>query len=156
MTAVRLSDAHQRWVYAVGALVALSGMLWLLFHWFVSVPGEFGPTAHPLERWWLRLHGLSAAAFLIVFGAVLPLHAKLAWNARRNRWSGSLFVSALALLIGTGYALYYLGDDTVRNALSIAHWVVGLVAPALIAFHAWRGRLSRQAPSRLARDQDRA
>lgn len=147
---------HQAWIYVLGALVALSGALWLVFHSFVSIAGDFGPAAHPLEQWWLRLHGLSAAAFLILFGTVLPTHSRLAWHASRNRVSGALFFGVLAFLMASGYALYYVGHEATRSTLAIGHWAVGLAVPAVIAWHAWRGRLSRASDGGSAGNQDGA
>ena len=107
--AMRLGKWHQGYLYVVCTLLVLSGALWLLFHYFVRMPGQFGDSPHPLEPWWLCIHGLSAAAFLIGFDSVLPGHVRRAWVARRNRISGTFFFSLLALLIATGYGLYYLG-----------------------------------------------
>ena len=142
--ALRLGKWHQSYLYVVGTLLVLSGALWLLFHYFVRMPGQFGDSPHPLEPWWLRIHGLSAAAFLIGFGSVLPGHVRRAWVARRNRISGTFFFSLLALLIATGYGLYYLGEDSVRASVSAVHWLVGLGMPALMGWHIWRGRASRK------------
>ncbi len=143
LPAMRLGGRHQAYVYAVGTLLVLSGALWLLFHYFVRMPGEFGDVAHPLEPWWLRVHGLSAAAFLIGFGSVLPGHVRRAWVGRRNRLSGTLFFSVLALLIASGYALYYMGNEDWRAIVSVLHWVIGLGAPLLLAWHVWRGQARR-------------
>jgi hypothetical protein len=88
---------------------------------------------------------LSAAAFLIGFGSVLPGHVRRAWKARRNRLSGTWFFALLALLIATGYALYYTGDETARGLLSVLHWAIGIGMPALMGWHVWRGRISRNA-----------
>ena len=142
--AMRLGRWHQGYLYVFGTLLVLSGALWLLFHYFVRMPGQFGDTPHPLEPWWLIIHGLSAAAFLIGFGSVMPGHVRRAWVARRNRISGTLFFSLLALLIATGYGLYYLGEESVRVPVSAVHWVFGLGMPALMGWHIWRGRVSRK------------
>jgi hypothetical protein len=142
--AMRLGKWHQGYLYVVGTLLVLSGALWLLFHYFVRMPGQFGDSPHPLEPWWLCIHGLSAAAFLIGFGSVLPGHVRRAWVARRNRISGTFFFSLLALLIATGYGLYYLGEDSVRVPVSAVHWLVGLGMPALMGWHIWLGRASRK------------
>jgi hypothetical protein len=141
---MRLSGWHQTYVYATGTVLALSGALWLLFHYFVRIPGQFGDTSHVLEYWWLRIHGISAAAFLIGFGSVLPGHVRRAWAGRRNRISGASFVSLLVLLMATGYALYYTADDGARALLSVLHWGVGLGIPVLMAWHIWRGRAWRK------------
>jgi hypothetical protein len=137
---IRLGIAHQYAIYALAALLLASGGLWLLLHYFVRVAGEFGPQIHPLEPWCLRLHGLSSALFLVAFGSVLPLHVRRAWAVRRNRTSGTLFLSTLALLALSGVGLYYVGGETARTLLSALHWVVGLGLPPLMAWHIWRGR----------------
>lgn len=142
--AMRLGKWHQGYLYLFSMLLVLSGALWLLFHYYVRMPGQFGDSPHLLEPWWLRIHGLSAAAFLIGFGSVLPGHVRRAWVGRRNRISGALFFTLLALLIATGYGLYYLGNDSVRDPVSLAHWLVGLGMPALMGCHIWLGRASRK------------
>ena len=142
--AMRLGKWHQGYLYVFGTLLVLSGALWLLFHYFVRMPGQFGDSPHSLEPWWLGIHGLSAAAFLIGFGSVLPGHVRRAWVGRRNRISGAFFFTLLALLIATGYGLYYLGEDSVRELVSAVHWMVGLGMPALMGCHIWLGRASRK------------
>src|SRR5512139_106729 len=65
---IRLGPRHKKLLYAGFALLWLSGALWLAFHYFFRIEGEFGPKPHPLEAWWLhpleawwlRLHGLMA------------------------------------------------------------------------------------------------
>jgi len=142
--AMRLGFLHQAYLYATGALLVLSGALWLLFHYFVRIPGEFGEKPHAIEPVLLIIHGLFAAAFLIGFGSVLPGHVRRAWNGRRNRISGSIFFALLTILIASGYALYYTGDESARIAISALHWVVGLGIPALMGWHIWRGRAWRK------------
>lgn len=141
---MRLGTAHQTYLYATGGLLVLSGALWLLFHYFVRMPGEFGDQAHALEPWWLVLHGLSAAAFLIGFGSVLPGHVRRAWKGRRNRLSGTAFFAGLVTLVASGYLLYYTGEEAIRAALSMLHWIVGLAIPVAMGWHVWRGRAWRR------------
>ena len=142
--AIRLGRWQQTYLYATGALLVLSGILWLVFHYFVRTEGEFGPTLHPLEPWWLRLHGMAAAAFLIGFGSVLPGHVRRAWGAARNRITGTIFFAVMLTLILSGYLLYYVGSDAVRSVMSIAHWAIGLGLPLLAVWHIWRGRVWRR------------
>ncbi len=141
---IRLGRLQQGYLYSVGAVLVVSGILWLAFHYFVRIEGEFGPTLHPLEPWWLRLHGIAGAAFLIGFGSVLPGHVYRAWKAARNRITGSVFFTVMVTLTVTGYLLYYVGSDPVRDVLAIAHWGVGLGLPLLTIWHVWRGRVWRR------------
>jgi hypothetical protein len=142
--AMRLGKWHQGYLYASGTLLVLSGALWLLFHYFVRIPGQFGEAPHPLEIWWLRIHGLSAAVFLIGFGSVMPGHVRRAWVGHRNRLSGAFFFTLLSILIATGYGLYYLGEESMRVTASAVHWVIGLGIPVLMGWHIWLGRASRK------------
>jgi len=142
--AMRLGFWQQAYLYVSGVLLVLSGALWLLFHYFVRIPGEFGDKPHAIEPWLLVIHGLFAAAFLIGFGSVMPGHVRRAWNGRRNRISGTMFFSLLSVLIGSGYALYYTGEESARAIISVLHWVIGLGMPALMGWHIWRGRVWRR------------
>lgn len=137
---IRFSRAHRRWLTGVFSLLWGSGTLWLVFHYFQAVDGEFGPRPHALEKWWLRLHGLMAFAALFAVGTVLQAHALRAWPLRKNRITGLSMKGALAWLAVTGYALYYFADPETRPWLPWLHWVAGLGLPAFIALHVLRGR----------------
>jgi hypothetical protein len=121
-------------------LLLLSGVLWLLFHYFSAVPGELAEARHPLEAWWLRLHGAAAMGFLIVLGTVLPVHARRAWNLRRNRWTGAVVLCAIAAMLITGYALYYAGSEELRPWISGSHWAIGLIAAPALVLHGFIGK----------------
>ena len=141
---MRLGGVHQAYLYVTGMVLVASGALWLLFHYFVRIPGEFGDQPHAIDPLLLVIHGLCAAMFLVGFGSVLPGHVRRAWTGRRNRISGTTFFVALALLMASGYALYYAGDEALRAAISAMHWIIGLGAPALMGWHIWRGRAWRK------------
>jgi len=130
---VRLSLRHERWVWNVSLALLISGALWLVFHYFLTVSVEFGESRHPLEAWWLRLHGAAAMAFLIVLGTLLPIHIRRAWQVRRNYRSGVVVLTIVTTLVITGYGLYYVGSENLRLWISVIHWGIGLAGmPALI------------------------
>jgi hypothetical protein len=134
----------QEWsVYMTLGLLIATGIVWLLLDNFVRVEGEFGPEHHPAEHLVLIVHGVAAYAFLIIGGAMIPVHITLGWNTRRHLKSG-LTLAGTCLILGlTALGLYYMSDEISRNWVSITHWVLGLVAiPALIV-HALIGRRSR-------------
>lgn len=137
---IRFSPAHKRTLYSVFLLLWISGALWIGFHYFLRAQGEFGAQAHPMEHWWLRLHGLAAFAALVVIGSVLPVHARRAWQLKKNRSSGLSMKIILFWLAASGYALYYFTSEANENWLPLLHWVVGLGLPLMLVFHIRRGR----------------
>jgi len=131
----------QEWsVYVSFGLLAATGIAWLPLDWFVRVAGEFGPEHHPAEHWVLIAHGVAAYVFLIVAGAMIPVHVTLGWNTRRNLKTGLTLAGVLLLLAVTALGLYYLGDEDSRAWVSIIHWSVGLVAALVLLIHALIGR----------------
>lgn len=137
---IRLGQRHKRQLYAVFVLLWTSGVLWLVFHYFLQSAGDFGPRPHPLENWWLRLHGLAAMLALVALGSVATNHMRLAWGRRRNLASGLAMLGYLISLAVTGYALYYFSSDANAVWLPLLHWGAGLALPVGLAFHVLAGR----------------
>jgi len=143
---IRLGAHHRKLLHAGFALLWLSGTLWLTFHYFLRTEGEFGPEPHPLEAWWLRLHGLMVMAALALAGSLAPNHIRLAWNRRSNHHSGLPMLALTVWLAATGYALYYFSSDDNAAWLPLLHWIPGLALPLLLGLHIRLGR--RRAPPR--------
>jgi hypothetical protein len=121
-------------------LLWLSGALWLVFHYFLQVEGEFGVTPHSAEIWWLRLHGLMVFAVLVALGTILPVHAMRAWQLKRNKVSGGVMKALFLWLALSGYALYYFASDANKNWLPLFHWGTGIFVPLVIVLHTRQGR----------------
>lgn len=137
---VRLGRRHELWVYGLAALLLLSGAGWLVAHYFLAIPTEFGDPHQPSEPWWLRLHGAAAMGFLVIVGTVLLNHVVRAWHLRSNHKSGLVFMGLLAAMVLTGYALYYFGGEETRPWISKAHWIAGLASAVALPIHAVLGR----------------
>ena len=150
-----LEPWHRRSVYAVLAVLAASGILWLAFHYYMRTPTEWGEGPHPLEPWWLRVHGLAAMLTLFALGSLLPTHMRHAWHLGRNRPTGTVLAAAFGLLTATGYALYYFAGERSRPYISLCHWLLGLLLVALVAAHVWRGRDLRRRRARRPRTPQR-
>ena len=138
---VRLAFGRRIGVYVVAGGVWATGVLWLVWRYFLRTQGPFGPEAGPLEPWWLRAHALFAFAAIWSAGLLWGVHVVNGWRSGRRRWSGGVLFGGAVLLIATGYLLYYLGDDRLRAVDSIVHWVIGLAAIAAFAWHRLRRSL---------------
>ena len=143
--ALQLTRRHQAALYFFTLLLLATGLAWWALDRWATVPDEFGGTAkHPAQPWMLRLNGAGAFGFLIVFGSLLPGHIQRGWHLRQNRATGLTLVAVFAVLSLTGYALYYLGEESGRALAASAHWWIGLASPALLIGHVLRGHWLRR------------
>lgn len=122
-------------IYATGSGLWLSGGLWLLFHYFMQSRGDFTLAPHPLEAWWLRLHGAFAFGAIWVFGLLWSVHVTPGWADGKRRRSGAVLVGLFLWLTLTGYLLYYLGHERLRSLTSLLHWSLGLLLPGPFLLH---------------------
>ena len=126
-------------VYCAGAVLLLTGVLWLALHY--SVGAGSGEMPHPLEAWSLRLHGLAGFASLFMFGVLGASHVPHGWRlSARQRWtqqrnSGLVLCLMAALLVLSGYLLYYFAPEALRPALGWAHALVGIAISVVLLRH---------------------
>ena len=137
---IRLKRLQRYFLYAVLALVFLSGVAWAYWNYLVASPGDFGMSA---KAWAMKIHGAAAMAVLVLIGMLLNAHVRFAWRARRNRANGSVFLSAFAVLTITGYGLYYAGGERLRAWTSWIHLAIGMALPILLLIHILLGRRTR-------------
>jgi hypothetical protein len=88
--------------------------------------------------------GAASMAILVLIGMLLNGHVRFAWRARRNRANGLIFLSVFAVLIATGYGLYYAGGEKLRAWTSLIHLAVGLALPFFLLTHIFLGRRTRR------------
>jgi hypothetical protein len=136
----RLPRWHEWAIYLGFAALLVTGLAWLGLDRWVRVAGDFGPEHHPAQNWMLIVHGTAAYLFLLVAGALIPVHVKVGWSIDKNRTTGVTLASILGLLAVTALGLYYLGDDAARSWSSLAHWVIGIVALPALVIHVIAGR----------------
>jgi hypothetical protein len=125
-------------IYGVFGALWGSGMLWLVFHYFLPLRGPFGNMPNPAERWLIALHGASAFAALWLGGWLWHAHVAPWWRNGKRRRSGMFLVALGGVLIVSGYALYYANDDTLRRIASTTHWLLGLLFALPLAVHGMR------------------
>lgn len=126
-------------LYAAGAVLLFSGGVWLLVHYTVGAGA--GEMPHPLEAWSLRLHGLAAFIGVFATGVLAAAHVPHGWRLTRRRHldtqrnTGLVLCVLAALLVLSGYLLYYFAPESVRPELGWAHAVVGLAMAVLMTAH---------------------
>ena len=143
---VRLGLSARRALYATIAATVLSGAWWLWIHFASTL---FASRNDDLQRFAreavaLKVHGATAFAILLALGAMGAYHVRRGWGIGRNRGSGSMVVALCAILVVSGYALYYLVSEDNRTAVSVLHWALGLALVPLLIVHIALGRRSRR------------
>ncbi|HKW95934.1 MAG TPA: hypothetical protein VJX92_28860 [Methylomirabilota bacterium] len=136
---MRLSFRFRATLYAVVGALFVTGAAW------TALDRAAWPET---STYLLRLHGGAAMVMLVLLGALLPLHVRIAWRRRRNLASGLVMAGANAVLVVTAFGLYYTGSETLRHWTSELHVVVGLALPLLVAGHVVLGHRSRRAAAR--------
>src|SRR5512146_1627320 len=108
--AVPMPAALRLTLWTVFAALWASGCLWLAVHFGLQKPSEFGPIPSPWEAPVLRIHGWLAVAGVFLLGWIGGSHVLDRWTARRNRNSGLMLAGTAAVIVLSGYALYYTTD----------------------------------------------
>lgn len=133
-------------VYTTGALLVLTGSVWLAVHYLAGAGA--GELPHPLEAWTLQLHGLAAYAALFALGAVAATHVPQGWRLTRRqrrahqRRSGLVLCILVALLAFTGYLLYYFAPEWIRPAMGWVHAAAGAAVAVTLVMHRQGARRS--------------
>ncbi len=144
-----MSSALRISLIAAGAALWLSGCAWLAAHYFFAQVTDFGVLPHPWEAPLLHLHGWLGGAGVFLLGFVTARHVTDRCLQPIRRLSGWSMVGVAALLLLTGYALYYTTGG-VHDGAALLHEVIG--APAILfAITHWRRGAAAAARSRAAR-----
>lgn len=129
----------QRWlIYATLAALAASGTVWAAFHYFVA-----GKQAAAGEAVAMKIHGAVAMIALLTLGTILPGHVPKGWRGRKNKLSGAAILASCAVLVASGYLLYYAGGEALRQLASYIHLSFGVALAVLAVVHV-TARLSAQ------------
>lgn len=136
---LKLSRRHRLTLYAASLLLFVSGAAWAWAN-HLDETARASEAVRQFKPSLLKIHGFSAMTFVLLLGTLLPGHVRRAWHARKNRNNGAFFLASIGLLTLSGYALYYIGGEDLRNGVSQFHLWLGLVGPVLLFWHIRTGR----------------
>lgn len=129
-------------VYALCALLWVSGVAWLVLHLAFAAHNEFGTLPNRWEAPLMRLHGLLAVVGVFLLGWLMAAHVGARWAAYRNRPSGIVLLASALVLVASGYTLYYSTGAFHEGAARTHEWLGALAILAALA-HWWRQRAAR-------------
>lgn len=131
---VRMAAVLRAAIYAFFGVLWISGCGWLILHFFFAPATEFELMPHPWERKLMLVHGAIAVPSVFLLGWVSAAHVVERWRQRRRLASGISVATVGALLIVSGYALYY-SIDHVHQVTSITHEAIGVAAIVFALVH---------------------
>lgn len=144
----RMPRGQRAAVYVIVGVLWISGCAWLCLDQFAAQRGPFGSTPHPLEPPLLLAHGVTGVASLYLFGWIGARHALRWWVGGLRRMSGGTLACIVALLILSGFALFFLTSDAWQRYTAAVHDVLGIAVTVFAIQHWFFGRLSAQKVSR--------
>lgn len=135
----------QIWLLSLSGIgLWLTGAAWLLLHYYGQKQSEFGPEMNPLEPLMMKVHGFVMVPVLLGIGGMFVAHIPKGWNHTRQRVAGIALCAVLAVLVVSGYMLYYVGDEALREWSSLTHWAIGLGLPGAFLWHYLNGLRERR------------
>jgi hypothetical protein len=137
-------------IYAVCALLWMSGCAWLVLHFAFPTATGFGPAPNPWEPVLLRIHGWVAVCGVFLFGWITANHISDRWRKSPKRVSGFSLAGFVVILTASGYALYYT-TDRLHDVAGTTHEAMGAVAIVFAFAHWWRNN-ARSSSNRQARN----
>jgi hypothetical protein len=129
-------------VLTAGALLWLSGVVWLVLHYAFAQSSPFGPLPNPREPALMRVHGVLAVGAVFLLGWITAAHVKERWQSARKRLSGLTVAASAAVLAVSGYALYYTTGSP-HTAAALLHEGLGVLSLLAGLAHWWRRRPAR-------------
>jgi uncharacterized membrane protein YbjE (DUF340 family) len=133
---MRIDPQFRCAIYAAFAVLFVTGGVWLVADALKESEEFWQQMAANL----LMVHGGATMVTLMLLGALVPLHLRRAWRARKNRMTGTVMATFNMVLIVTAFGLYYSGSDVVRPWISRVHYGLGLALPVLFLIHVVSGR----------------
>jgi hypothetical protein len=138
-----------RWtLYTSFVALWLTGAVVFLLEHFYPVITEFGSAPHPWQPRVLVIHGIIAVLVLYLFGWISARHVGEGWRHGMNRWSGLPLVALTAILALTGFAAYYLTNESTRTTNGTIHEILGLALIVPLLNHWIIGRRIRRADAK--------
>ena len=113
------------WLHLSVALTAITGMVFAAMKYFMKSADEFAVANHPLQPHMLSAHVVVVPLLLFILGWTFSNHMlpKYRFGNGKNRVSG---VSSMLLIVPMTFSAYLLQiatNESLRQAMAIAHWI---------------------------------
>lgn len=120
-----MSRLQLLWLHLATALTALTGIVFAVMKYFMTSDDEFSVVNHPLQPHMLAAHVVIAPLLLFVLGWTFSNHMLPKWRFGdgRNQRSGLASMWLIIPMTLSAYLLQVATNETLREAMAMAHWV---------------------------------
>lgn len=129
------------WLHLTVALTAITGVVFAGMKYFLDTADEFAVINHPLQPHMLAAHVVIAPLALFVLGWTFSNHMLPKYRfSEEHRKSGIWSMLLLVPMTLSGYLLQIATNETLREAMAVAHWVASALFVIGYVVHLILGR----------------
>ena len=132
-----MSRGQQVWLHVSVALTTITGAVFAFMKYAMKSADDFSVVNHPLQPSMLAAHVVIAPLLLFVLGWTFSNHMlpKYRFGNGVNRKSGTASMALIAPMALSAYLLQVSTNESIRQAMSIAHWVTSALFVIAYAVH---------------------
>jgi len=130
------------WLHVSVALTTITGAVFAFMKYAMTSTDEFSVVNHPMQPHMLAAHVMIAPLLLFVLGWTFSNHMlpKYRFGNGVNRKSGTASMALIAPMALSAYLLQVATNESLRQAMSIAHWVTSALFVIAYGAHLVRGK----------------
>jgi uncharacterized membrane protein YidH (DUF202 family) len=120
-----MSRTQLAWLHLTVAITTATGAVFAWMKYVMKGSDEFSVVNHPWQPHVLAAHVVIAPIALFILGWTFSNHMmpKLRFGDGSNRKSGLGSLLLIAPMTLSAYLLQISTDESIRNAMAIAHWI---------------------------------
>ncbi len=136
------------WLHVSIAITALTGAVFAFMKYFLQPSDEFAVVNHPLQPWMLSTHVVVAPLALFILGWTFSNHMlpKKRFGDDTGRKSGTSAMWLIVPMAVSGYLLQVSVEESLRQAMAIAHWVSSALFVVVYVIHLLKPRSAAAMP----------
>lgn len=137
-----MSRGQLVWLHLTVALTTLTGVVFAVMKYFLKSEDEFSVVNHPWQPHMLSAHVVIAPVVLFLLGWTFSNHMlpKYRFGNGKNRRSGVGAMLLIAPMTLSAYLLQISVEESLRQAMAIAHWVSSGLFVIGYVVHLLKGR----------------
>jgi hypothetical protein len=130
------------WLHVAVALTTLTGVVFAFMKYFMKSDDEFAVANHPWQPHMLAAHVVVAPVLLFLLGWTFSNHMlpKYRFGNGVNRKTGTSAMWLIAPMTVSAYLMQIATNETLREAMAVAHWVTSGLFVLAYAVHLIRPR----------------